>query len=237
MRLFLLLFGLSGCLGTLPTPTPMTSLRDELPGAKCLVVFLPGAGDSARDFERHGFVEALRSRGLSVDVVSANATLGYYVKGLVLERLEADVIGPVKKHEKTWLMGVSMGGMGTLAYSRAHPEAVDGVLALAPYLGQRELIEEIKAAGGLAAWNGEGAGEERELWRWLKAVTSEQVRGPAIYVGWGTEDRLREGDALLGAALPKERVFNVNGGHKWTTWKVLFERFLAESDFVRECAK
>ena len=179
---FIFLLGLSGCLGMLPNPTPMTSLRDELPGggAKCLVVFLPGAGDSAADFERHGFVGALREKGLSVDIVSAQATLGYYVKGGVLERLSADVIGPAraKGYQQTWLMGMSMGGMGTLIYSRAHPDEVNGVLALAPYLGERELIEEIQAAGGLAAWNGAGDGDERALWRWLKGVSSKQERGP-----------------------------------------------------------
>ena len=218
----------------------MTSLRDELPGggAKCLVVFLPGAGDSAADFEKNGFVSALRNKGLSVDMVSAQATLGYYLKGAVLERLSTDVIGSsrAKGYQQTWLIGMSMGGMGTLLYSRAHPDEVSGVLALAPYLGQRELIDEIKAAGGLAAWNAAGDGDERALWRWLKAITSGTERGPNLYVGWGTEDRLREGDALLGAALPKDHVINVPGGHKWTSWKTILERFLLDSDFTRSCA-
>lgn len=236
---FVFLLGLSGCLGMLPNPTPMTALRDELPGggAKCLVVFLPGAGDSAADFERHGFVGALREKGLSVDIVSAQATLGYYVKGGVLERLSADVIGPAraKGYQQTWLMGVSMGGMGTLIYSRAHPDEVHGVLALAPYLGERELIEEIQAAGGLAAWNGAGDGDERALWRWLQGVSSKQEHGPDLYVGWGTEDRLRVGDALLGAVLPKDHVITVPGGHKWTTWKKVLDRFLRDSEFTRSC--
>ena len=237
----LLLLSLSGCLGLLPNPTPMTSVRDELPGggAKCLVVFLPGAGDSAADFERHGFVGALREKGLSVDIVSAQATLGYYVKGGVLERLSADVIGPAraKGYQQTWLIGMSMGGMGTLIYSRAHPDEVNGVLALAPYLGERELIDEIKGAGGLAAWEGAGAGDERALWRWLKAVSSGQERGPELYVGWGTEDRLGAADAMLGAVLPSDHVITVPGGHKWTTWKKVLEAFLLDSNFTRSCGK
>ena len=42
----------------LPAPTPMTALRDELPGgdAKCLVVFLPGYGDTGSDFTKYGFI-------------------------------------------------------------------------------------------------------------------------------------------------------------------------------------
>ena len=236
----LLLLCLSGCVGILPTPTPMTSLRDELPGggAKCLVVFLPGAGDSADDFERYGFVSALRTKGLSVDMVAAQATLPYYLKGAVLERLRTDVIGPAraKGYQQTWLIGMSMGGMGTLLYSRAHPDEVTGVLALAPYLGERALIDEIKTAGGLAAWNAAGDGEERALWRWLKAISSATERGPNLYVGWGTEDRLREGDGLLGAVLPKDHVISVPGAHKWTSWKKVLDLFLLDSDFTRGCS-
>lgn len=74
------LFFFTGCAALLPAPTPMAAVHDALPGggAKCLVVFLPGVGDSAADFTRYGFVEALRQRGLSVDVVAANATRGYW---------------------------------------------------------------------------------------------------------------------------------------------------------------
>ncbi len=44
MRTLVILLCCSGCAVFMPAPTPMTSLRDELPGndAKCLVVFLPG---------------------------------------------------------------------------------------------------------------------------------------------------------------------------------------------------
>lgn len=226
----------------MPTPTPMTSLRDELPGgnAKCLVLFLPGAGDSANDFVRYGFVEALRQRGLSVDIVSANATLGYYAKGMVMERLHTDVILPAraKSYAQTWVMGMSMGGMGTLLYSHDHPDEVTGVLALAPYLGDRALSDEIRAAGGLASWQAPAKGSsdyQRELWRWLQAVTSGKEAGPRLYLGWGTEDRLGPSAELLAATLPEAQVFRVPGGHKWTSWKKVLDVFLADSDFARGC--
>lgn len=246
MRLLSLACFLTGCVA-LPSPTPMEALRDELPGggAKCLVVFLPGAGDTANDFVRYGFVQALRAKDLSVDVVSANATLGYYAKGLMVERLHTDVVAPAraKGYQQTWVMGMSMGGMGTLLYSHEHPEDVTGVLALAPYLGDRSLSEEIRAGGGLAAWKApmknaiSSQTYQREVWRWLQAVTAGTEPGPNLYLGWGTEDRLGESASLLAATLPEKHVFRVPGGHKWTSWKLVLDAFLADSDFARACTR
>ena len=236
----------ASCALFLPAPSPMASIRDELPGApaKCLVVFLPGAGDEAADFQRYGFVEALRQRGLSADVVAANATLGYYMKGLLVERLGTDVVAPAraKGYQQTWLIGMSMGGMGTLLFAHEHPEAVTGVLALAPFLGDRSLTDEIRDAGGLASWHAPervkpitSSTYQRELWRWLQAVTAGQEPGPTLYLGWGTEDGLGKPASLLAAAIPKKNTFTVPGAHQWTAWKKLLDAFLADSDFTRSC--
>lgn len=55
-------------------------------------------------------------------------------------------------HDHVWVLGVSMGGLGALHYTQQHPDRVDGVIALAPYLGRRRLVAEIRDAGGLARW-------------------------------------------------------------------------------------
>lgn len=250
MRAALLLPLLTGCLSMLPAGArpvkPMTALHSQLPegGAKCLVVLLPGVRDDAADFTKHGFVQAVRNRGLSVDLIAANATFGYYLKGVVVERLAADVISPARArgYSQTWLMGVSLGALGAFLYSEGHPGEIAGVIALAPYLGERPIIQEIGAAGGLAAWPApERATElsaenyERQLWRWLKAVTEGREPGPPIYLGWGTDDLMGEGISLLADALPKDRLVTVQGGHKWTSWKKVLDVFLADSDFTRSC--
>src|SRR5687767_1308248 len=99
---------LGGCLRWLPAPTPMRAVKDELKDsrARCLVVFLPGAGDEAEVFAEEGFVRALRQRGLSVDVVAANATMGYYFRGMLTQRLDQDVVSPAleKGYEQTWVV-------------------------------------------------------------------------------------------------------------------------------------
>ncbi len=238
----------SGCATNMSAPTPMTSVRDELKDgpAKCLVVFLPGVGDSADDFSSYGFVDALRERNFSVDIVSANATLGYYVRGKFIDRLNQDVVTPArsKPYEQTWFIGISMGGMGALRYASEQPEHVTGVLALAPFLGDRTLSDEIRNAGGLSKWKApeaakpvDGPSAERQLWRWVQSVTSGGQQGPSLYAGWGTEDRFAPQVELLAAELPTAHTFKMKGAHRWSTWRPLFGAFLSDSDFTRGCSR
>jgi pimeloyl-ACP methyl ester carboxylesterase len=214
------------------------------PAAKCLVVFLPGAGDSAEDFERNGFVAEMRQHPLSIDMVAANATLGYYARGTVTDRLAADVIGPARArgYQQVWLIGMSMGGLGTVFYARKHPGEITGLLALAPFLGDDDLIDEIRGQGGLATWHAPPKTDtmnednyQRELWRWLQALTVHHEPGPKISIGYGKADRLSRQDELLAAVLPRDHVFLADGGHAWTVWKVLLAQFLTSSDFARDC--
>jgi pimeloyl-ACP methyl ester carboxylesterase len=239
---------LCACARWFPAPVPMRSVEWAQPAAKprarCLVVFLPGMGDDAEDFDRQGFVAELNHHRLSVDMVAANATLGYYARGTFPERLATDVVGPARArgYEQVWLIGVSLGGLGTVYYARAHAADVTGVLALAPYLGESELIDEIHAQGGLARWQGppkvhvlNDDNYQREIWRWLQAVTRGQEPGPNIYLGYGRADKLARQDELLAAVLPEGHTYVIDGAHDWTTWKVLFGRFLQSSDFARGC--
>lgn len=238
---------LAGCTRWLPAPVPMQSVRwaQRAAGhARCLVVFLPGLGDDAEDFERQGLVADVQRSGLSVDMIAAEATIGYYARGTFLPRLAADVVGPARArgYAEVWLIGNSMGGLGTVYYARAHTAEITGVLALAPYLGEAELIHEIEDQGGLAGWQAPPKvaamtedNYQRELWRWLQAVIRGQERGPDLYLGFGMSDKLARQDELLAEALPDDHTFWIPGAHDWKTWRRLFEQFLDGSDFARRC--
>lgn len=235
---------LGACASWLPAPTPMRSVEWTKPAAKCLVVFLPGLGDDAEDFERHGFVAEIQRRGLSVDLIAAQATIGYYARGRFLSRLETDVIAPARArgYEQLWLIGNSMGGFGTLFYSRAHLEHVTGILALAPYLGDRDLVAEIRKQGGLAQWRAPARVDvmtednyQRELWRWLAAATAGREPAPALYLAYGSDDRLAPDNRVLARALPRDHLFVIEGEHEWGTWKALFRLFLDRSPFAAGC--
>lgn len=244
---------LAGCARWLPAPVPMRSVAwPRTPGspqqvasrARCLVVFLPGLGDDADDFERNGLVGAVQRRRLSVDLIGASATIGYYARGTFVSRLATDVVGPARArgYAEVWLVGNSLGGLGTVYYARVHTAEITGVLALAPYLGDREVIREIDDQGGLAGWQAPPRVAEltedsyqRELWRWLQAVTRGQEPGPDLYLGFGLSDKLAFQDRLLAEALPDDHTFVIAGAHDWKTWRRLFEQFLDDSDFARRC--
>jgi pimeloyl-ACP methyl ester carboxylesterase len=237
---------LSACLGPMSAPTPMRYVEHPATAspAKCLFVFLPGRGDRAETFEQRGFVEALRKRPLSIDVRSADATFGYYTRGTFVERLSTDVIAPAKPrgYEEIWLVGPSMGGFGSLYYSRSHTDEITGALAIAPFLGDRDVIDEIAKAGGLKQWRAPSRVDtvdrnnfERELWRWLQAATQGKEKAPLLYVGYGTADRLSTADALLAAELPPSHVFLTDGGHEWAAWRRVLESFLDSPEFASHC--
>jgi pimeloyl-ACP methyl ester carboxylesterase len=233
----------TGCAVFLSAPTPMRSLDyAAAPKGRCLVVFLPGAGDTAETFADHGFVEAVKASGLSVDMVAANATLGYYSKGTVFQRVKADVIDPAKKrgYEKTWVVGISMGGMGTLLTAIHDEGSFDGAYLIAPYLGDEDLIAEISAAGGLAKWDPGQLTQpitednyQRHAWGWLKRTVEKG--SPSLYLGYGTEDRLGPAAQPLVEALPADHVYRTNGGHDWPPWNLLWAEFLAKSKLATEC--
>ncbi|HBL19226.1 MAG: hypothetical protein A2X36_03090 [Elusimicrobia bacterium GWA2_69_24] len=238
---------LGGCGETLSAPAPMRALRDDLPGgkAKCLVVLMPGRRSRAESFLEHGFVRKFRERGLAVDVVAADATMGYYVRQTLLDRLEADVLAPARAsgYEQLWLLGVSMGGFGSLLYAKERPGQATGVLLLAPFLGDDPPSEELRAAGGLLKWQAPAAAPlsrtnyELQIWRWLQAVTAGREPGPKLLLGFGTEDPFAARNGLLGEALPSGNVIKVPGAHDWPTWDGILDRFLADSEFSRACGR
>jgi pimeloyl-ACP methyl ester carboxylesterase len=197
-----------------------------------LLVLLPGIGDSAEDFERHEFVAPVRSTEWPVDIVMVDAHYGYYVDRTVLQELHEGVFRPAKAcgYRHIWIAGISLGGFGALLYASRYPEDVTGVLAMAPFLGTRDLIEEIVGAGGLARWADEGVQKEdypRELWQWLRRSLSERS-GPKVYLAFGEQDIFAPAQRLLAASLSQQRVFIEPGEHSWPTWSRLWARFLCD---------
>jgi pimeloyl-ACP methyl ester carboxylesterase len=248
LRLCVLLvcFAATGCRMIFPAPTTMASRFDPLPGpakAKCLVVLLPGIADNAQTFREKGFVAAIQHSGASADVVSANATVGYYLDGTASLRLEADVIAPLRSrpYEQIWLVGVSIGGLGTLQYTRLFPEHVDGIFAMAPFLKNALMNHEINKAGGLEKWTPDPPAPvtqrnaDRQLWSWLHEVVTGKEKRPVIYVGYADHDGLIGQSSVLAAALPPDRVLRVPGVHDWPSWRAMLDQFLQSSDFQRRC--
>lgn len=241
--ILLLAVSVSGCAALLSAPVPMAQLRypaDPNHRARCLMVLLPGRGDGAADFEGHGIIAAARQRGLSIDLVAADATVGYYAKRTLLDRLQADVLTPATLHDyaQVWLVGTSMGGLGALLEARKQP-GIQGILLLAPFLGDEDVISEVAAAGGVRTWVPPHIGPDdyqRELWRWFQAVSQGLEKAPEIVLGYGEADRFAPAHRLLADVLPVDHVLRAQGAHDWTTWLGLFQRFIDGEPMRQACA-
>lgn len=227
--LLLIAIAIAGCSWLRPTPVPIRTVSYPGQGApRTLVVLLPGRRDRAEDFGRFDFPGLAARAGAQVDMVAVDAHLGYYYNRTIVDRLLEDVIAPARKrYDRIWLAGISLGGTGSILYAAEHSEDVNGILLLAPFLGEKEVIDEVAAAGGLTGWQPPSAlapeDFQRRMWVWLK----EGVRGKIpIYLGYGRSDDFARANGLLGDTLPAERVFTVPGGHDWKAWRAAWEAFL-----------
>lgn len=212
--------------------------------ADTLIVLLPGAYDTAEDFQRHGFAQAVQRHGVAADLVMADAHIGYYNDDLIVERLQRDIVEPARRkgYRRIWLAGISLGGYGSLLYAKRHGTEISGMFLMAPFLGNRSLIAEVQRAGGLAAWQPgqvSPADYDRRLWAWLKGYAPAPGAGeerPPLVIGYGLSDRFAGSNALLAASLPDGHAFTTEGGHDWAPWRRLWDDFLGRK-FLPKCAQ
>jgi pimeloyl-ACP methyl ester carboxylesterase len=231
---------LAGC-SLLPrrSEVPMPQLHDAAASgarADTLVVMLPGRFDQPQDFVREGLVADLRRQRPDVDLRLVDAHLGYYLDRSVLERLRQDVIGPARAqgYRQVWLAGISLGGFGALGYAARHGQeadaGVDGVLAIAPYLGSDAVLAAMAAAGGPQRWLASPArlsaiDLEQDVWQWL---AEPPLDSPPVFLGFGWGDRMGQAHRLAASLLPAGRVMPVEGGHDWAPWRAVWRQWLAQ---------
>lgn len=210
---------------------PLAILRDVPPGGSSeTVVLLRGIGADHGAFFRHGWVDEVRRRALDWTVVAPDADLGYYRARTLVPRLAEDVVQPVRRdgHERVWLVGLSMGGMGGLYYLDQRPAEVAGVVLVSPYLGSPEVVEAIRAAGGIRVWQApEITGPEDWEWDLWRTIQRLLAAPPApIFLAFGAEDKHAAGQRLLAEALPADRVLTVDGGHRHPVFEALWREIL-----------
>ena len=191
------------------------------------MAWLPGAFHVAEDFLAAGFAEAVHVRRIALDLTFVDMEMAHVGDRSALQRLRSDIVLPARAAGVSiWLGGISLGGLFALDYAASHPDELDGLCLLAPYLGNRMLAAEIARAAGVAAWQpGELAetDEERRIWRYIK---SRHADSRPLYLGFGREDRFAAAHELLAATLPADSVNVIAGGHEWSTWVRLWENFL-----------
>lgn len=206
--------------------------RDTAERAPILMILLPGIGDSAADYARHGLVDVAHGRGINADLVAVDASYHYYARDEIEDRLYQEVILPARaNYSEVWLVGISLGGLGAILTARAHPEAVDGIVLMSPYLGPAHMPREIAAEGGVRSWQPPPPPAaydwDVELWTWLKRYENPDAALPPLYLAYGRQDQFALGHGLLAEMLPDDHVVVSDGDHYWSTWTGLWDQMVS----------
>lgn len=230
----------AGCYFARSPSRPLLALevrREAHTRQRCLMVMIPGFLDGPDTYVEHGFPQDLIASGAPCDVVAIDLHFRYYSEVGVADIVYEDILLPAtaRGYENIWLVGISMGGLGTLLTAERYTRLIDGIILLAPFVGEENVLREIEAAGGAANWRPPSDLDAMpwtqenytvHLWAWLRRYHTDPDSMPPLYIGWGESDRLGAGDALIGALLPEGHVFTRPGIHNWATWRPLFSSVL-----------
>ncbi|MGC8916133.1 MAG: hypothetical protein ACP5NF_04050 [Thermoanaerobaculum sp.] len=209
-----------GCAGVRPGSLAVERYAVGPQPHRALFVFFPGRWDVPQDFVRHGFLAELEAGGWAAEVWAADLSVEYYRHGAVGEvagQLLASV--PEGLRPCTFVVGISMGGMGAIIADSAHPGPWKIVL-LAPYLGSpkagaKKLREGTPTLGGGNPFAG-------QLEAWLASSSAAN----RVWLGFGDNDPYALAHRYLAARLPQGQVVHIPGGHDWPTWRRLFRLLL-----------
>jgi hypothetical protein len=238
-------FVLSGCAFPRAAKVPMDSILLPVSAAeraKTLIVFLPGAQEVPQDIVKEGFIEQVRARNIDADVMVIDAHMGYFLKRTFDVRIRTDIIEPAraKGYKSIWLAGISLGGFGSLMYSRIFPDEIEGVIAIAPFIASNEVLNEVIDAGGLVRWQPElplkPDDYQRDLLLWLRGYADPNLKRPKLYIGYGSKDGLAQFQQVIGNILPPDRLLAASGGHDWPPWKQMWGDVLDRAPLERKSA-
>ncbi len=188
------------------------------------MVFLRGRSNRPEEFRSSGMFAQARRLWPHARFVAPDLHLGYYFERTAIQRLQQDVIDPARAdgiHQVT-LVGISLGGLGALLYQLEHPGVVDEIILLAPYLGEKDVWQEIIDQGGVRAWQPGTVTQDdysRRLWNDLRDQWREGGHSARVRLACGESDRFAEPNRLFAASFlsPDDVVF-VPGRHNWKTW-------------------
>jgi pimeloyl-ACP methyl ester carboxylesterase len=189
-----------------------------------LVVFLPGRGDTPKAFEKAGFPEILAASSTPMDAVVVDAHLGYYISGLLADRVYYDILLPYRDrgYRDFYVVGTSLGGYGALWLNHEHENLISGLILIAPYLGDQSVVEQVAEAGGMEFWHttlDHEPSKDEFPWMWLDTLRAAgNGKIESVILGFGMKDKFRPAAEIAAKAIPAPFVFRVDGAHDWKTW-------------------
>lgn len=237
LLLALLLLGGCAARGDVSRPLPTELLHAPRPATR-VVVMLPGRGDDLAGLQKQQVAQLIQREWPDADVMLVGLTMPFYTGGIATRRLHDEVMLPLQAHgyRQVWLAGISMGGLGALMYDHDYPDPSRGLLLLSPYLGDSDVAAEVRAAGGLGAWQ-PGPPQPmgpttytRELWRDFKQWPQHPQRTRNIWLAYGSDESLRQPIELMSPQLPASHVRMLPGRHNWKLWKPAMIELLRAAD-------
>lgn len=219
---FLLFCG--GCNLFAETTTPMSmEIIGDPDSADRVVVMLPGIRDRGEKFIDAGFVDDARPliESKHLALIIADAHVGYYRERSVTERLVEDILQRWPDRQFIFA-GISIGGFGSLTVARRHPERIESLLLLAPFLGEKPFLERLGNGPPAAqADDDELLQELVPIWAFLMGDTR-----PPITLGYGLDDNFAPFYSLLESRQADIHFQTIEGDHDWNTWRKLWQRWL-----------
>jgi S-formylglutathione hydrolase FrmB len=195
-----------------------------------LLILMPGAGNRHTSFEEHGLIQNAIDAGFNADILTVDTSYEQFSDLSIEQRLHKEVVLPAlaSGYQHIWMGGISLGGFGTMVYARKHANLLSGLLLIAPYLGNKGTLAEIRAAGGLDAWNPDIIDDydERHVWKMIKHYPTEFAPKLPVFLLYGSEDRFVEFHQLLATRLQPETITTISGGHDWPVWQALWQHFI-----------
>lgn len=232
------LLALGGCAagGDISKPIPSV-FYPATQDAQRTVVMLPGIADNLAALQKRHVALLIQKEWPDADVVLAGLTLPFYKQGQAPQRLHDEVIQRYRKaNQPLWLAGISLGGMGVLLYDRQYPDDAAGLLLMSPYLGEDDVREDIRAAGGLAHWKPESVPEietasfSQDLWLYLKRWSNRPQRTSTIWLAYGAEEKFRKSNEMIAPMLSTDHVIMLPGKHDWDLWQRAFPALLKRAE-------
>lgn len=195
---------------------------------------MPGLGDGANIFAQQNLIDALQKCNDSLNIVALDSHLGYFSNRTIITRLNTEVIAPAKAQgiDNIWVIGVSLGGLGSLLYSVNHPDDLTGLILLSPYLGEKEDLESLLKSSDLYNWQPKQTNDFQTLWFSLIELSrSEKLSN--IYMGTGNQDRYIAQQDQFSKLLNESNTIKIEGKHQWSTWNQLWNPLLHKTSLCR----
>jgi hypothetical protein len=198
--------------------------------SKNLLILMPGAGNRHTSFDENGFLKNAVEANLNADILTVDTSYEQFSDLSIERRLHEEVVLPAvaQGYKHIWMGGISLGSFGTLVYARRNAHLLAGLVLIAPYLGNKGTLAEIRAAGGLDTWapNIVDEHDERHVWEMIKKYSSHTKQELPLFLLYGTEDRFVEFHQLLATRLSPNAITTVPGGHDWPVWQALWQHFI-----------